>query len=105
MGRSGRSDRTSARTFLNAVLADEGALALLAPYGYGRERLASLLGWVEELGSTEREQEAAKRAFHAASAASEQEEREFHRWHTPWQRMVRHALAGRPDLMRRVGVS
>jgi len=96
---------TSARTLLTAVLGDEGALVLLAPYGIGKERITALLGRVAELETLDRDQDAAQRVFHAASAASEQEAREFRRWHTPWRRLVRTALAGRPDLMQRVGVA
>ncbi len=96
---------TWARAFLAAVIDDETAIALLAPYGYSRERLSPILARLDALASLEREQESAKRAFHAASAASEEEEREFRRWNTPWRKLVRQGLLGRPDLMKRVGVA
>lgn len=88
---------------VRAVLETEEAVALLAPYGYGKERITSLLTRLEGLEALDLQQEGGQQAFHAATAAAREEEIEFRRWYTPWRRMVRHALSARPDLMQRVG--
>lgn len=106
-GRDRRIDRflMGAASLLRAVLADEEALALLVPFGCGRERIESLLAHAVRLGEDDQAQEGVKDAFHAATAGIEEEYRALRRWTTPWRRMVRKALVGRPDLMKRIGVA
>ncbi len=88
---------------VRAVLENEEAVALLAPYGYAKERISSLLSRLDGLETMNLEQEGGQQSYHAATAAAREEEIEFRRWFTPWRRMVRHALSARPDLRQRVG--
>ncbi len=96
---------TGAASLLQGVLADEEALSLLAAFGYARERIEPLLAHAVRLEEADRAQEGVKAAFHSAVASLEEEHDALRRWHTPWRRMVRKALKGRPDLMQRIGVA
>ncbi len=94
-----------ASVLVRTVLGNEEAVGLLASYGFGKERIASLLTRLDGLKAMNVQQDDAMHAYHAATAAVREEEIEFRRWFTPWRRMVRHALSARPDLMKRVGVA
>lgn len=90
------------RAMLSAALQSSEALALLEPYGYGREAIEALMTRVDSLVRSELDHERLKASQESASAALHEATEGFRRWFHPWRKRLLTALKDRPDLRRLV---
>ncbi len=92
------------RALLSGILADEAAVGLLAPYGYGREQLGTLLERLGGLEAKDVEHKDAAARVSAATLETRDRGRAFRIWFMPWRKTLTKALVARPELKERLGL-